>query len=54
MERYRNPHTGKMEPMSHSLTIAAVRAPKRKPAEADAPPLDDGPRSKGESVTGAT
>ncbi len=44
MERWRNPQTGKLEPLSHSATLAAVRAPKRKPTAADAPPARLGPK----------
>lgn len=46
MTRWRNPQTGKIEPLSHSETMKALAAPKRKPDEADAPPLSTFPGRK--------
>lgn len=46
MTRWRSPQTGKMEPMSHSDVMEALAKPKRKPTEADAPPLKPFPGKK--------
>lgn len=49
---WRNPHTGKPEPESHAATLEALEAEKRRPTEADAPPLSTFPGGKARPLPG--